>query len=313
MSSGPGQIVRIRRAEEAEAVLQHLDDALPDDLDIVAGRVASGWRTSVPACAAVLAFSTSSSSAKASSSVGDLDLRSWSFISRMWSCRSRLDSTGDKGIDRGDDAELVSPAWPEEAAGTGASGQHPGLRADPRPISLRQDGAPDNQLDGRRSKRRGEISRCRSERLANHDENDDRDHQRGRDLVDEAVAALRDRVAILGESPAAGADKPHVERAHHRRQGANFAMNQGSRSTWAIMTSASPLSQVTIIAGFMMMPEQLRLHHLERLGLRRAAATAGVIDVEPRQIEDPAIQLITAMTCKALIHSYMRESSRFHF
>ena len=34
MSSGTGQVVRIGRAQEAEAVLQHLDDAGADDLDL---------------------------------------------------------------------------------------------------------------------------------------------------------------------------------------------------------------------------------------------------------------------------------------
>jgi hypothetical protein len=31
---GPGQIVRVGRAQEAEAVLQHLDDAGPGDFDL---------------------------------------------------------------------------------------------------------------------------------------------------------------------------------------------------------------------------------------------------------------------------------------
>ena len=35
MSSGPGQIVRFRRAQEAEAVRQHFDDAFADDVDFL--------------------------------------------------------------------------------------------------------------------------------------------------------------------------------------------------------------------------------------------------------------------------------------
>ena len=34
MSSGPGQVVGFRRAQEAEAVGQHLDDAFADDVDL---------------------------------------------------------------------------------------------------------------------------------------------------------------------------------------------------------------------------------------------------------------------------------------
>ena len=34
MSSGPGQVVRFRRAQEAEAVGQHLDDAFADDVGL---------------------------------------------------------------------------------------------------------------------------------------------------------------------------------------------------------------------------------------------------------------------------------------
>ena len=37
---GAGQVVRFRRAQEAEAVLQHLDDAFADDLDLVRRRAA---------------------------------------------------------------------------------------------------------------------------------------------------------------------------------------------------------------------------------------------------------------------------------
>ena len=33
---GPGEIIGVGRAQEAEAVLQHLDDALADDLDVAA-------------------------------------------------------------------------------------------------------------------------------------------------------------------------------------------------------------------------------------------------------------------------------------
>ena len=39
MSSGPGEIIRLGRAQEAEAVLQHLDDAFADDLDLAAGEL----------------------------------------------------------------------------------------------------------------------------------------------------------------------------------------------------------------------------------------------------------------------------------
>ena len=39
MSSGPGQIVRLRRAQEAEAVRQHLDHAFADDLDLLGGEL----------------------------------------------------------------------------------------------------------------------------------------------------------------------------------------------------------------------------------------------------------------------------------
>ena len=39
MSSGPGEIIGVGRAQEAEAVLQHLDDALADDLDLVGGQL----------------------------------------------------------------------------------------------------------------------------------------------------------------------------------------------------------------------------------------------------------------------------------
>ena len=35
----PGQIVRVRRAEEAEAILQHLDNAFADDFHIAGGKV----------------------------------------------------------------------------------------------------------------------------------------------------------------------------------------------------------------------------------------------------------------------------------
>ena len=35
MSSGPGQVVRFRRAQEAEAVGENLDDAFADDVDFL--------------------------------------------------------------------------------------------------------------------------------------------------------------------------------------------------------------------------------------------------------------------------------------
>ena len=37
MSSGPGEIIRFGRAQEAEAVVQHLDGARAHDLDAVLG------------------------------------------------------------------------------------------------------------------------------------------------------------------------------------------------------------------------------------------------------------------------------------
>ena len=36
---GTGEIIGVGRAQEAEAVLQHLDDALADDLDVAAGEL----------------------------------------------------------------------------------------------------------------------------------------------------------------------------------------------------------------------------------------------------------------------------------
>ncbi len=85
-----GQVIRFRRAQEAEAVGQDFDDAFADDVDFL---VASCLRmANISSCLRmVLAFSTSCSSAKERSSAGVLDLRSWSFISRMrgWSYRER--------------------------------------------------------------------------------------------------------------------------------------------------------------------------------------------------------------------------------
>ncbi len=39
MSSGPGQIVRFRRAQKAEAVGQHFDHAFADDVDFLGGEL----------------------------------------------------------------------------------------------------------------------------------------------------------------------------------------------------------------------------------------------------------------------------------
>ena len=39
MSSGPGQVVRFRRAQKAEAVRQHLDDAFADDIGFARGEL----------------------------------------------------------------------------------------------------------------------------------------------------------------------------------------------------------------------------------------------------------------------------------
>ncbi len=39
MSSGSGQIICFRRAQEAEAVRQHLDDAFADDIDLARGEL----------------------------------------------------------------------------------------------------------------------------------------------------------------------------------------------------------------------------------------------------------------------------------
>ena len=39
MSSGPGEIVRLRRAQEAEAVLQHLEHPVAGDLDAFLGHI----------------------------------------------------------------------------------------------------------------------------------------------------------------------------------------------------------------------------------------------------------------------------------
>ena len=63
---GAGQVVRFRRAQEAEAVGQHLDDAFADDVDFLGRELLEDARTSAPACAWSMAFSTSCSSAKAS-------------------------------------------------------------------------------------------------------------------------------------------------------------------------------------------------------------------------------------------------------
>ncbi len=39
MSSGAGKVIRVGRAQEAEAIQQHLDHAFADDFDIAAGEL----------------------------------------------------------------------------------------------------------------------------------------------------------------------------------------------------------------------------------------------------------------------------------
>src|SRR5262252_3275422 len=72
----------------------------------------------------VLAFSTSSSSAKVRSSVGDLDFKSWSFISRMRVVLVGPVGGREKGADRkgGREAQVLdeigrSAFWPYAPAG----------------------------------------------------------------------------------------------------------------------------------------------------------------------------------------------------
>ena len=87
---GAGEIVGIGRAQEAEAVLQHLDHAGAGDLDVACA--ASCFRmANISSCLRMaLAFSTATSSAKLNSSVGDLALRSCSFISLTMSCMGEV-------------------------------------------------------------------------------------------------------------------------------------------------------------------------------------------------------------------------------
>ena len=53
---GARQIIRFRRAQKAEAVGQHFDDAFADDVDFLGARAVSGSRTSAPACAGCWRF-----------------------------------------------------------------------------------------------------------------------------------------------------------------------------------------------------------------------------------------------------------------
>ena len=48
---GTGEIIRVGRAQKAEAVLQHLDDAFADDLDLAAGELLQNREHQSPVCA----------------------------------------------------------------------------------------------------------------------------------------------------------------------------------------------------------------------------------------------------------------------
>ena len=69
MSSGPGQVVVVGRAQEAEAVGQDLEHALAADRSRSARSAPAGWRRSAPACASpprprcCISFASAASSA----------------------------------------------------------------------------------------------------------------------------------------------------------------------------------------------------------------------------------------------------------
>src|SRR5579872_2688743 len=229
----------------------------------------------------VLAFSTSSSSANETSSAGVLDLRSWSFISRMrvesyWDDRRRSSKcNGWSARGGGRIADLrrgLGPSGPMQR-------QVPITRTGTR-LHLPAFGeiAPtyeNNVRCARVSPWRTSLFSDRSERLDHHQDHD-RDHENRRHLIDNTIEFLAILIPVSGEIR----NPPHIQPVHcgKAQHQEKFRLQPVRRVPTAAPNEAKtqdPRGDHGRIDDGL---EQPPLHHLEGFRLLGARLGLAVID-----------------------------------
>src|SRR5215216_1344636 len=236
----------------------------------------------------VLAFSTSCSSAKPSSSVGDLDLRSWSFISRIRGgpvgevapLRKRIDAPrGEKpqvlgvtkrglrarcaGRSRWTRTRMHPPTFGEmseryEKTGFRARGPSPA----PPWLPPEKIGPSEWLYDGK---------------------DHDADHQDGRHFVNHAVITLA--VPVLIGRKVAHISRQHAVEARQQQDQHELGLHPPCVDEAVRPDEPYPGCPRYDHRWVDDLREQPMLHHLERLRLLRATLGATVVNEQPRQIK----------------------------
>src|SRR5271166_5227290 len=240
----------------------------------------------------VLAFSTSSSSAKETSSAGDLVFSSWSFISRIqnflwewasdgWDC----DVTGGKKEAAGLGLRGALGA-PVPDASAGSSQLEPELNC----IRLRSVGfcKDRKRTPVRQGPRRTMHYNAAHSKRFQHHENNDQDHQRCRYLIDYTIECLRMAVAVSGKIFYPPGEKPMQGGQYdHQRE---LCLQPSRREPPVVRIGPQPgkpkakhprRDHRRVDDG----TEKPALHHLERFRLYRSLPGRAVIDKQAGQIE----------------------------
>ena len=211
----PRQIVRLRRAQEAEAIRQHLDDALPDNIGLARGELLEDAEHQLLLAhrRGVLNLEFLGKRHELRRSLG---LEFLEFHFPHTECPMEIGQRSSEVA--GSLARKGRRSWAARAWGPvpdALSGSIPGARNSIASAYVRWDGAKIGKdcTSGKCRDTLCTVNAPGSERFQHHEDND-RDHQHRGYFVDKPVESLRVGVAVGGEIL-----DPAGEQAVHRRKG----------------------------------------------------------------------------------------------